>query len=151
RTASGPTASLHHGCSTNEGQQGSRRVTKGQSQSTPEQVFLEYSQVSGLGRADLIMLRSVVRFHLALPASDTISQQRATTGSQFKSLSKARTLAAESRWRAKSARCLASLAEVRRMRSFTSGMARGVMLSSWTPRPMRSPAACGSDATSPHT
>jgi hypothetical protein len=32
---------LHHGCTTSKGQQGSRRVTKGQVETRPEQVFLE--------------------------------------------------------------------------------------------------------------
>jgi hypothetical protein len=65
-------ASLHHGCTTSDGQKRSRRVNEGYIERTADQPFRTFTLVIGLCRAELIMLRLMVRFHLAPSVACTL-------------------------------------------------------------------------------
>jgi len=58
-------ARLHHSCTTREGRDGLVTVMNGQEEKDFEQGVHLFSQVGGPVCTELIMLRSVVRFHLA--------------------------------------------------------------------------------------
>ncbi len=62
-----PGVALHHGCTTSVGQEGSSEVTFGQTVMAVYLRFHAFGQVGGVACTDLIMLRPVVRFHLAPP------------------------------------------------------------------------------------